>query len=965
MSQKKFRLWLDGQCLQTGSRLRGVGRYVQQLIDEIVQRFPHIDLHISLNAAMAEEAVAARDFLREMIHPENIHVWHGVAEGGEALFGLTDRRRLSEIALAYHVACIKPDVILSASPFEGSYDKAVPLLPNDISGAPMASIFYDAIPLRFSERYLSDASASKYYHRRLQAFRNFDLNLCISDFAKRELQELLGYNNAVDIGAGISSHFLNRLEQEKTRQFEPNTLLYVGGFDWRKNVPAVVTAIGKLDQKLRSEIKFLVVGDINPIAEQTLTSMWSELSLPADNLMLIGHVSDDALVDYYMRVAAVIQPSLMEGFGLTALESVLSGTPVIASNTGALPEIIIDKRYLFDPANTDDIASHIAKVMQPPEGRTLSKEALAHAQTFTWGRTAEIAIDSMSALIASAGNGRSIRTLDQTAIAAANQIKKLGVPKDIVAGCMARSDLRANGKRRLIVDATSTVITDGRSGIQRVVKKICANMHSEDETTVVVAFSDDDMDWYEVEDRRLEIGPEKTKQSGRNIFFSLSDHILMLDSSWTFHNEHAHSLMGARMRGAQVTTCLYDTIPLRASGFSHIGMPPVFSAWFQAALTYSTGFVCISKAVADELLDILRYIRFPRPLNIGYWPLGADFEPMSAPVLQNSNKKTRPNFLMVGTLEPRKGHRVALEAFNLLWKRGIDAHLTIVGKMGWSASHVVEVLEKHPESGKRLVWHKNVTDEELQAHYREADCLIAASFAEGFGLPIVEAGYLDKPIIASDIPVFREVASKSPESRFFQVGDAGSLADTITEFMDTKRTEAVSNEPAWESWKESADSLRNVVLNDGWYMRYEPEILNTFGLPSEIGDVTMRRPLVTSEKRRSMHFFEGPQAADEEKAKKIVVKIRNDSDVLWSSKGTYGVYFAARLYDKKNRCIKEGPKTAIPFVIAPHDTVYLPINIPDSWFKRKGCFIHLEMRQNDADWWGNPIVLPVESLMRQ
>lgn len=113
---------------------------------------------------------------------------------------------------------------------------------------------------------------------------------------------------------------------------------------------------------------------------------------------------------------------------------------------------------------------------------------------------------------------------------------------------------------------------------------------------------------------------------------------------------------------------------------------------------------------------------------------------------------------MVGTIEPRKGHRVALDALDLLWQRGIDVRLTIVGKLGWNARKFVERLQVHPEWNVRLFWDSQATDDQLQGYYADADCLIASSFAEGFGLPIVEAGHFGKPVIASDIPVFREVA---------------------------------------------------------------------------------------------------------------------------------------------------------------------------------------------------------------
>ena len=84
-----MRLWFDGQCLQTASRLRGIGRYVHELIRALSTHRPEIELSISFNAAMRDEAIAARDAIERWIRPENTHVWEGVSEAGEADIGYT------------------------------------------------------------------------------------------------------------------------------------------------------------------------------------------------------------------------------------------------------------------------------------------------------------------------------------------------------------------------------------------------------------------------------------------------------------------------------------------------------------------------------------------------------------------------------------------------------------------------------------------------------------------------------------------------------------------------------------------------------------------------------------------------------------------------------------------------------------------------------------------------------------
>jgi hypothetical protein len=135
-----MRLWIDGQCLQTASRLRGIGRYVTELVRAIAGHYPEVELLVSFNASMPDEALLARESVSNIIDSGNIYVWHGAVSGGEAVEGYTPERRLSEHAIAHHVNCLAPDVALSASPFEGVGDLAVPLLAERGCNSPIASI---------------------------------------------------------------------------------------------------------------------------------------------------------------------------------------------------------------------------------------------------------------------------------------------------------------------------------------------------------------------------------------------------------------------------------------------------------------------------------------------------------------------------------------------------------------------------------------------------------------------------------------------------------------------------------------------------------------------------------------------------------------------------------------------------------------------------------------------------------
>jgi len=166
-----------------------------------------------------------------------------------------------------------------------------------------------------------------------------------------------------------------------------------------------------------------------------------------------------------------------------------------------------------------------------------------------------------------------------------------------------------------------------------------------------------------------------------------------------------------------------------------------------------------------------------------------------------------PNFFMVGTLEPRKGHAQTLEAFECLWAAGVQANLVIVGKHGWLVDELAAKLLNHPEAGKRLLWLEGASDEYLEYLYNNCDCLIAASYGEGFGLPLIEAAQYQLPIIARDLPVFREVAGE--HAWFFSGADAQAVADSIGEWLllHAEGRHPQSSQMPWLTWKASAQQL--------------------------------------------------------------------------------------------------------------------------------------------------------------
>ena len=121
----------------------------------------------------------------------------------------------------------------------------------------------------------------------------------------------------------------------------------------------------------------------------------------------------------------------------------------------------------------------------------------------------------------------------------------------------------------------------------------------------------------------------------------------------------------------------------------------------------------------------------------------------------------------------------------------------IVGKAGWKTDVLQRSLRLHPENGKRLHWLEDVSDEGLSHLYHACRGLLVASFAEGFGLTLAEAVMHGRPVLARDLPVFREQAL--PNVDFFDDDRPHQLGEALMKLTRSSATpiSAHSELPTW------------------------------------------------------------------------------------------------------------------------------------------------------------------------
>ncbi|UMR31020.1 glycosyltransferase [Massilia sp. MB5] len=286
----------------------------------------------------------------------------------------------------------------------------------------------------------------------------------------------------------------------------------------------------------------------------------------------------------------------------------------------------------------------------------------------------------------------------------------------------------------------------------------------------------------------------------------------------------AHSGLYAdwRARGVQLSFLIHDLLPVLRPEFFPPGADHTHGAWLACLAAEGDRLLCISAAVAAELDAWLAAQALPRRpgQRIGVLHHGADFAG-SAPAAASDSALLRqigaqPSFLMVGTLEPRKGHLQALDAFEQLWAAGSPAQLVIVGGEGWkplpaharrTLPRLMARLQEHAELGKRLLWLNNADDALLQQIYAASTCLLYPSEGEGFGLPLIEAARHGLPLLARDLPVFREVAQQ--HASYFSGLDGAALAAALQDWLAQHAAgrHARPDGMAWRSWGENAREL--------------------------------------------------------------------------------------------------------------------------------------------------------------
>ena len=239
----------------------------------------------------------------------------------------------------------------------------------------------------------------------------------------------------------------------------------------------------------------------------------------------------------------------------------------------------------------------------------------------------------------------------------------------------------------------------------------------------------------------------------------------------------------ARRKDVKAVFFIHDLLPLQfpeyfspSHAIQHRRSLEIFARYGQAAIVNT-------QIVADQVRRFLDSHN-RRDVAVLVRPIPPD-SAFSAPIEADPDLAGIPYFVVCGTIEPRKNHLMLLHVWRELsrhWGKRTPK-LVIIGRRGWENENVVDLLDRSQEIRRHVIEVAGLPSAAVARLMASARALLMPSFGEGYGLPIVEARAAGVPVIASDIPVFHEIA---PDATFRRPLDGAGWLDAIKSHVERR-----------------------------------------------------------------------------------------------------------------------------------------------------------------------------------
>jgi glycosyltransferase involved in cell wall biosynthesis len=384
-----MRIGIDGACL---ANRRGFGRFARQMVEALAQ------------AGSGHEFVVFvdRPSLQAVSIPEGMgQVVVDVSEAPSRAASATGRRRVGDmLAMARAVAKAELDVIY----FPASYS----FFPVWNAGRVIVTM-HDTLALAHPEWVFPNWRGKLAWRAKEQAASLWaDRIVTVSEAARRDLLAWfrLPEDRVKVVGEGPDAVFRPQDDGPDSDAvlgkygIEPGSrfLLYVGGLSPHKNLLRLIEAfaLGAMP-----DARLILVGDLGDVFHTHVPALREAVERfgLGNRAHFTGFVPDADLAHLYRRAYALVQPSLMEGFGLPTVEAMACGTPILSSTSGSLPEVVGDAGLFFDPTDIEAMSDAMGALLNNPAERArLAGLALERARRFTWASAARSLLECFEEL---------------------------------------------------------------------------------------------------------------------------------------------------------------------------------------------------------------------------------------------------------------------------------------------------------------------------------------------------------------------------------------------------------------------------------------------------------------------------------------------------------------------------------------------------------------------------------------
>ncbi|GEO99015.1 glycosyltransferase [Methylobacterium haplocladii] len=558
---------------------------------------------------------------------------------------------------------------------------------------------------------------------------------------------------------------------------------------------------------------------------------------PDAGVVFAGRLSDTEY-GQYMEAADIAVQLRTESRGETSgatLGAMAYGLPTLATDLGPVAELPDGCLVKLEPdASAEDVAAILLRLRRDPEDcRRLGEAARAYIAGALEPRAIGRRLSELVEGFAATSPRVSERVLVEAVADIAAETRPTSNDLARLAGHL-QALYPPPRLRQLLCDVSGIAREDLRTGIERVVRAVLERLIAAppDGFRIEPVVIRDGVPHYARAFLRDRLGLPTGPLDDTPVAFGPGDRYLGLDWVPDRIPDAAPWLGRFRRAGGGITFVVYDLLPLEMPRFFPDWLEALDRRWLDTITTCADHLACISAATADSvarLADPATIAGRADALEIGWFHLGHDLAVgMPTTGVPDDGEAVlaamvrRPTFLIVGTVEPRKGHVDALDAFEALWAEGRNVALVVVGKEGWMVQELADRIRGHAEHGARLVWLPKVSDEYLDTLYGAATAVVVASHGEGFGLPLVEGAARGTPIIARDLPVFREVGGAGAD--YFD-DRPGGLAAAIRSWLAARQSgRVVAPVPmARLSWAEATAQLLAIVRGERVYRTLDPD----------------------------------------------------------------------------------------------------------------------------------------------